>query len=75
MEDPARVVRLFVAGKAFEDPEDCQERGNTRINAWIAVFIVFGDVQGFVDCMDNFGSSEVNFIIIFYCGANHWRRR
>ena len=26
-------VRYFVAGKAFEDPEDCQERGNTRINA------------------------------------------
>ena len=33
VEDPARVVRLFVAGKAFEDPEDCQERGNTRMNA------------------------------------------
>ena len=30
---------------------------------------MFGDVQGFVDCRDEFGSSEVNFIIVFYCGA------
>ena len=38
-------------------------------------FIVFGDVQGFVGCKGKFGSSEVNFIIIFYCGVNLWRRR